>query len=96
MSTRIVERSVVRVFRALLLIGISQRAHVCTYSAFQYIGIDHALIQQIAMVYGKGTFREPYLYGQNYNPMWEALLAAPLEVIPLLGKEQHRTARGST
>ena len=48
------------------------------------------------MVYGKGTFREPYLYGQNYNPMWEALLAAPLEVIPLLGKEQHRTARGST
>ncbi|MBL7938614.1 MAG: hypothetical protein JNL43_04565 [Flavobacteriales bacterium] len=77
MSTRTVERPLQWVFRGLLLLGVLQRAYVLHEFGFQYIGIDDALIQQVAIDYGQGIFREPYLYGQNYNPMLEALLAAP-------------------
>lgn len=62
-----------------IIIGltIAERAWLLTVFGFRYIGIDDALIQQVAIDYGHGVFREPYLYGQNYNPMLEALLAAP-------------------
>lgn len=62
---------------AIVLLTISERAAVLVVFGFRYIGIDDALIQQVAIDYGNGVFREPYLYGQNYNPMLEALLAAP-------------------
>jgi len=77
MSTRTVERSPEGVFWALLVLSILQRAFVLGTFGFHYIGIDDALIQQVAIDHGNGIFREPYLYGQNYNPMLEALLAAP-------------------
>lgn len=62
---------------ALLILGALDRAYLLFVFGFQYIGIDDALIQQVAIDYGNGIFREPFLYGQNYNPMLEALLAAP-------------------
>lgn len=74
---RTVERSAAWMLWALLLLSVVQRAFVLGTFGFQYIGIDDALIQQVAIDYGNGIFREPYLYGQNYNPMLEALLAAP-------------------
>lgn len=59
-------------------LGLLERAIVLFGFAFTHIGIDDALIMQVAVDYGNGIFREPFLYGQNYNPMLEALLAAPL------------------
>lgn len=61
----------------LILLTIIERAYVLAVFGFRYIGIDDALIQQVAIDYGHGIFREPFLYGQNYNPMLEAVLAAP-------------------
>ncbi|MBK6342709.1 MAG: hypothetical protein IPF41_08995 [Flavobacteriales bacterium] len=58
-------------------LGVLDRAIVLFGFAFTHIGIDDALIMQVAVDYGNGIFREPFLYGQNYNPMLEALLAAP-------------------
>ncbi|HRH37032.1 MAG TPA: hypothetical protein PK760_01725 [Flavobacteriales bacterium] len=62
---------------SILLLGAFDRAHLLSVFGLNYIGIDDALIQQVAIDYGHGIFREPFLYGQNYNPMLEALLAAP-------------------
>jgi len=71
------ERWAARAVWALLLLGICDRTFLLFTFGFRYIGIDDALIQQVALDYGNGLFREPFLYGQNYNPMLEALLAAP-------------------
>lgn len=62
---------------ALIVLSIAERMVLLLRFGFTHIGIDDALIQQVAIDYGQGTFREPFLYGQNYNPMLEALLAAP-------------------
>lgn len=62
---------------ALIALGVLDRAFLLSAFGFRYIGIDDALMQQVAADYGNGIFREPFLYGQNYNPMLEALLAAP-------------------
>ena len=61
----------------IISLAVLQRIWLLHRFAFTHIGIDNALIQQVARDYGQGIFREPYLYGQNYNPMLEALLAAP-------------------
>ena len=63
---------------ALILLSILDRIDLLVRFAFKHIGIDDALMQQIALDYSHGIFREPYMYGQNYNPMLEALLAVPL------------------
>ena len=52
MSTRTVERSARWVLWALLLLGVVQRAYVVGAFGFQYIGIDDALIQQVALETG--------------------------------------------
>ena len=62
---------------ALIALAALERAWLLLHFGFTHIGIDDALIQQVAIDYGNGFFREPFLYGQNYNPMLEALLAAP-------------------
>lgn len=62
---------------ALIALAALQRAVLLLQFGFTHIGIDDALMQQVAIDYGHGTFREPFLYGQNYNPALEALLAAP-------------------
>ncbi|HRD53656.1 MAG TPA: hypothetical protein PKY96_13510 [Flavobacteriales bacterium] len=62
---------------ALILLSMVERVLLLLRFGFTHIGIDDALIQQVAIDYGQGLFREPFLYGQNYNPMLEALLAAP-------------------
>ncbi|MCB0793489.1 MAG: hypothetical protein KDB88_02030 [Flavobacteriales bacterium] len=62
---------------SLLALGILERAWVLWRFAFRHVGIDDALIWSIARDYGEGIFREPFMYGQNYNLMLEALVAAP-------------------
>src|SRR5688572_1602138 len=39
---------------------------------------DEVIVWQMADDYASGDFHEPCFYGQNYNPMLEPLLAAPL------------------
>lgn len=65
------------VLTGLIALTAAERAWLLHVFAFRHIGIDDALIMQVARDYSQGLFREPYLYGQNYNPMLEALLAAP-------------------
>ncbi len=70
-------RSANNALGALILLSMAERVVLLLRFGFMHIGIDDALIQQVAIDYGQGIFREPFLYGQNYNPMLEALLAAP-------------------
>lgn len=64
-------------FWGLVALCALDRIYLLCVFGFRYVGIDDALIQQVAVDYGHGIFREPFLYGQNYNPMLEAFLAAP-------------------
>jgi hypothetical protein len=43
-----------------------------------YVSNDEVIAWQMADDYASGDFNEPCFYGQNYNPMLEPLLAAPL------------------
>ncbi len=62
---------------ALLLLGILDRSHLLDVFGFRCTSQDDTVIWQMARDYGNGTFREWCMYGQNYNPMLEALLGAP-------------------
>lgn len=64
-------------FWALLALGALDRLGILTQFATVYAGIDDALIWSIAVDYGHGVFHEPFMYGQNYNLMLEALIGAP-------------------
>lgn len=44
----------------------------------RYAGSDDVLFWNVANDFAHGIFREPYVYGQNYNPALESLLAVPL------------------
>jgi hypothetical protein len=71
------DRGALVLYSALIAIGALERANLLFSFAFTHVGIDDALLWQVTTDYGNGVFREPYLYGQNYNPMLEALLSAP-------------------
>ncbi|MBP6390438.1 MAG: hypothetical protein KA175_11280 [Flavobacteriales bacterium] len=64
-------------FWCALVLGAIDRTRLLTVFGFACTGIDDALIWEMARDYGHGLFREPYMYGQNYNPMLEALIGAP-------------------
>ncbi|MBS1569345.1 MAG: hypothetical protein JST45_07855 [Bacteroidetes bacterium] len=44
----------------------------------RHAGSDDVLFWNVANDFAHGIFREPYVYGQNYNPALESLLAVPL------------------
>ena len=67
-----------RSFWWVLLLGAIDRLIVLLVFGFNYIGDDDSIIWSAAVDYGHGIFREPYFYGQDYSPMLEALIAAPL------------------
>ena len=62
---------------AIALCTLVIRAQVLSHFGFLYTGTDDTVIWNVAQDYAHGIFREPYMYGQDYNPMLEALLAAP-------------------
>lgn len=66
-----------RLFWPLIVLGVVDRMVVLVVFAFRHVGIDDALIWEVCQDMGNGIFKEPFLYGQNYNPMLEALLGAP-------------------
>ncbi|MBK8339964.1 MAG: hypothetical protein IPK99_08175 [Flavobacteriales bacterium] len=60
-----------------MVLGAIDRMRLLAVFGFTCTGIDDALMREMARDYGQGLFREPYMYGQNYNPMLEALVGAP-------------------
>lgn len=63
---------------AVLALGtLITRLQALALMGWRYVGMDDTVIWNIARDYAHGIFREPYMYGQDYNPMLEALLAAP-------------------
>ncbi len=64
----------------ILLISciIFQKYLVLTKFIFTYVDSDQAIMWHAAKAYYNGIFHEPRFYGQNYNSMLEAFLAAPL------------------
>ena len=66
-----------RLFWPFILLGVVDRMVVLCVFAFRHVGIDDALIWEVCRDMGNGIFKEPFLYGQNYNPVLEALLGAP-------------------
>lgn len=67
----------VRLLVLLIACALEHRLLLLIHFGSTHIGIDGALIQQVALDNTQGIFREPFLYGQNHNPMLEAVLAAP-------------------
>lgn len=45
---------------------------------WERVGSDDAIFWNVAADIAKGDLHEPFLYGQNYNPALESLLAVPL------------------
>lgn len=72
-----VEQLARRLFWPFIFLGVVDRMVVLVVFAFRYVGIDDALIWEVCRDMGNGIFKEPFLYGQNYNPMLEALTGAP-------------------
>ena len=74
---RVFERWPLLVLGSLILLAGIDRAHLLVEFGFRCTSTDEVIIWHIARDYGHGIFREWYMYGQNYNPMLEALLGAP-------------------
>ncbi|MFZ1688172.1 MAG: hypothetical protein WAU70_12155 [Flavobacteriales bacterium] len=66
------------IFWVVLLLSVVDRLFLLDAFGFRYTGDDDGIFWQAARDFGHGVFHEPYFYGQAYNPMLEALLAAPL------------------
>lgn len=65
-------------FWAAIALSVLDRLVLLNVFGFRFTGDDDGIFWQAARDFGHGTFHEPYFYGQAYNPMLEALLAAPL------------------
>ena len=61
-----------------LLLGVIDRAFLIGLFGGEYVTTDDAIMWAGAVDYAHGIFRLPYYYGQDYGPMLEALVAAPL------------------
>lgn len=57
---------------------LAERLQILWQFAFQYLDDDQAVIWFGAKEFSEFRFHEPYFFGQNYNPMLESLLTAPL------------------
>ena len=67
----------------LLALVITDRILLLVGFGFTHTGSDDVLFWNIANDLLHGLFREPYVYGQNYNPPFESLFAVPLLAIGL-------------
>jgi len=65
-------------FFTFLFFMILDRIITLIHFGFVYTDIDQMVMWNGAFDYAKGIFHEPFFYGQAFNYMLEALLAAPL------------------
>lgn len=70
-------------FRFSLLLLLANQLLLLFLFGFRYTGSDDVLVWNVGFDYEHGIFREPFMYGQNYNPALEALLAVPLLLLRL-------------
>lgn len=68
-------------FGLLLLLLLLDRLFLLVTFNFKFVGSDDLIFWQGANDYLHFRFHEPYFYGQNYNFMLEAVVAAPLRLL---------------
>ncbi len=78
MNGRFSPGSPVAIWCITLMCLVAVRISAITHFGIQYAGSDDVLFWTVANDFAHGIFHEPYLYGQNYNPPLESLLAVPL------------------
>jgi len=66
------------IFWFVLLCAVVDRVLLLIHFGFKHTGTDDVIFWDVAKDMARGIFREPFLYGQNYNPAIESLLAVPL------------------
>lgn len=64
-------------FLLLLMLVLLDRWLSLAAFSFQFVDSDQTVMWYAAKEFAAGNFHEPRFYGQNYNSMLEALLAAP-------------------
>ena len=62
----------------LLALCLLDRARIIVEFGARFTSADDAVFWAVADDMANGSFREPFLYGQDYNPALESLLAVPL------------------
>lgn len=62
----------------MLFGALLDRSILLQVFGFLHTGTDDVIFWNVAADMAKGIFREPFLYGQNYNPAVESILAVPL------------------
>lgn len=65
-------------FYSLAILLVVIKIISLTQFGFEYTGSDDQLFWQVALDYSNGIFREPFLYGQNYNYALESFMSVPL------------------
>jgi hypothetical protein len=65
------------IFWLIFSLAIIDRLHLLTRFGFLFTDSDQVILWVGGRDYSHGIFREPCVYGQNYNYMLESLLAAP-------------------
>lgn len=65
-------------FLLVASLALADRLVVLIAFGLRYTGTDDVVFWTVAADMAKGIFREPFLYGQNYNPALESLAAVPL------------------
>lgn len=66
------------IFWLILSYVIIDRVFTLVHFGFIFTDIDQVILWDAANDYSQGYFNEPFFYGQDYNFMLEAFLAAPL------------------
>lgn len=66
------------IFWFVLLCTLVDRIFLIWKFGITHTGTDDVIFWDVARDMANGLFREPFLYGQNYNPAIESLLAVPL------------------
>lgn len=66
------------IFWFVLLCTLVDRIFLIWKFGIAHTGTDDVIFWDVARDMANGLFREPFLYGQNYNPAIESLLAVPL------------------
>lgn len=66
------------IFLVVLVATLIDRLYLLITFGTTHTGTDDVIFWNVANDMAQGIFREPFLYGQNYNPALESLLAVPL------------------
>lgn len=66
------------IFVGLIILLVTSKLISLLNISFVFTGGDDLVFWQMAKDYGKGIFKEPFMYGQNYNYAIESFFSVPL------------------